>query len=120
MKHKKKTPRQVAGEKLLAAYARLTPTNRSLLQETLLQHAFLSAGEAYIELADWNKPYFAAAYMALMHVITRDVAEAWSDWAEAISMESLSGRTIREIILDFVGELVRFRSLECLQSHGYQ
>jgi hypothetical protein len=74
MKDKKKTPRQVAGENLLAVYAKLTPSKRDLLQETLLKHAFLSAGDAYIELADWNKCYWAAAYIGLMDVITQDVA----------------------------------------------
>ena len=39
MKDKNKTPRQVAAEKLLAVYAKLTPSKRDLLQETLLQHA---------------------------------------------------------------------------------
>jgi hypothetical protein len=40
----KKTPRQIAGEKLLAVYAKLAPSKRDLLEETLLQHAFLSNG----------------------------------------------------------------------------
>jgi hypothetical protein len=121
MKHKKKkkTPRQVAGEKLLVEYAKLTPYKRDLLQETLLQHAFLSAGEAYMVLANLNKAYFTAGYTALMHVINDDVAEAWLDWAEAISLESPSAKAIREIILDFVAKLVRFRSLECVPSQNY-
>jgi hypothetical protein len=110
----KKTPRQIAGKKLLAIYAKLTPSKRDLLQETLLKHAFLSAGEAYIELAHRNKCYWAAAYSGLMNV-TEDAADAWYDWAAAISTESLSAGTVRQIILDFVGELYSFRFLEGFQ-----
>jgi hypothetical protein len=120
MKNKQKTPRQVAGEELLAVYAKLAHSKRDLLQETLLKHAFLSAGDGYIKLADWHEGYWRAAYIRLMDLTTQDVAEAWADWANEISTESLSARTVREIILDLVAELVRFRSLECPPSLAHR
>ena len=120
MKDKNKTPRQVAAEKLLAVYAKLTPSKRDLLQETLLQHAFLSAGEAYIEWAEWKGSPWAAAYVGLMDVISQDVAEAWADWAAEISTESFSARTVCEIILDLVGDFVCLRFLECRQSQAHR
>jgi hypothetical protein len=116
MKDRNKTRRQFAGREIMAVYAKLTASKRDLLQETLLKHAFLSAGEAYIELADWHESYWAAAYRGLMDAINQDVAEAWADWAVEITTQSLSAKTVRELILDLVEELYRFRSLECLQS----
>jgi hypothetical protein len=118
MKDKKKTPRQVAGEKLLAVYAKLPPSKRDVLQKTLLEHAFLSQGEAYIEWADWNEYARAGAYLGLMDV-TQDTAGAWLHWTAAIETEGLSARTVRETILGLVGEFVRFRLLECLQSQAH-
>jgi|HubBroStandDraft_6_1064221.scaffolds.fasta_scaffold1151035_1 hypothetical protein len=110
MKDRKKTPRQVAGEKLLAVYAKLAPSERDLLQKTLLEHAFLSK-EAYIQWADWNEYARATAYIGLMDV-TQDAADAWFHWAAAIETEGLYARTVREAILDLVEEFVWFRFLE--------
>jgi hypothetical protein len=111
MKNRNKTPRQqLAGKKIVQVYAELTASERNLLEETLLKHAFLSAGEAYIKLADWHESYWAAAYGGLFDAINQDV-----DWAAEISTQSLSAKTVRELILDVVEELFRFQSLECLQ-----
>jgi len=118
MKDKKK-PRQVAGEKLLAVYAKLTPSKRDVLQKTLLEHAFLSKGEAYIEWADWNECHRAVPYLELVDV-NQDAADAWYHWAAEISIEGLSARTVREVIIDLVGELVWFRFLECRKSQAHR
>jgi hypothetical protein len=115
MEHKKKTPRQVAGEKLLAVYATLAPSKRELLQQTLLEHAYLSKGDAYIKWADRNEYARGAAYFQLMDV-TKDVADAWFHWAAAIEMEGLSARTVSEVIFGLVGEFVWFRFLERIPS----
>jgi hypothetical protein len=120
MKDTKKTRRQVAAARLLAVYAKLTPSKRELFQETLLQHAFLSEGDAYIEWADWNECYRGASYIGLMKDVSQDAADAWFDWAAEISTESLSARTVREVILDFVGELVSCRFLERFQSQAHR
>ena len=119
MKDRKKTPRQVAGEKLLAVFAKLTPSKRDLFQKTLLEHAFLSKGEAYIKWSDWNECHRGATYIGLLDV-TQDAADAWYHWAAEISTEDLSVRTVREAILDLVGELVWFRFLECLRSRAHR
>jgi hypothetical protein len=119
MKDKKKTPRQVAGEKLLAVYAKLPPSKRDVLQKTLLEHAFLSQGQAYIEWADWNESARAVAYLELKDV-SQDTAHNWLHWAAAIETEGLSARTVREAILGLVGEFVWFRYLECFQSQAHQ
>jgi len=119
MKDKKKTPRDVAGEKLLAVYAKLPPSKRDVLQKTLLEHAFLSRGQAYIEWANWNEYARAGAYIGLMDV-TQDTADAWFHWAAAIETEGLSASTVREAILGLVGEFVCFRFLECLQSQAHR
>lgn len=116
MKDGNKTPRQqIAGRTIVQVYAKLTASERDLFQQTLLKHAFLSAGEAYIKLADWHESYWAAAFGGLMDSINQDVAEAWADWAAEISTQSLSAKTVRELILDLVEELFRFQALECLQ-----
>jgi hypothetical protein len=120
MKDKKKTPRQVAAEKLLAVYAKLPPSKRDVLQKTLLQHACLSEGDAYIEWAERNECYRAASYIGLMEDVSQDAAHAWYDWAAEISTESFSARTVRAVILDFVGELISFRFLERFQSQAHR
>ena len=114
---KKKTPRQVAGEKLLAVYAKLTPPKRDLLQQTLLQHAFFSAGEAYIEWADWNEYARDRAYIRLVDV-TQEAADAWFLWAGEIETEGLSARTVREAILRLVEEFVWLRLSQAHQGGG--
>jgi hypothetical protein len=115
-KKKKKTPRQVAAEKLLALYAKLTPYKRGLLQDTLLQHVFLSTGGAYIEWDEWKGSPWVAAYTGLMDAISQDVAEAWSDWAAELWTESWSTQTL--IILALVGDFVCLRFLESHQSQA--
>jgi hypothetical protein len=110
LKNKKKTRRQLAGEKLLAVYAKLTPTKRDLLQKTLVEHAFLPK-EAYIQWADWNEYARATAYIGLMDV-SQDAADAWFHWAAAIETEGLSARTVHEAILGLVEEFVWFPILE--------
>jgi len=114
----KKMPRQIASEKLLAVYAELAPSKRDLLQETLLRHAFLSNGEAYIEWADGNECYRGASCIGLMEDVSLDAAHAWFVWAAEISTESSSVGIVREIVLEFVGELVSFRFLERFQSQA--
>jgi hypothetical protein len=44
-----------------------------------------------------------------MKDVSLDAANAWFDWAAEISTESLSVKTVREIVLEFVGELFSFR-----------
>jgi hypothetical protein len=116
-KKKKKKPRQVAAKKLLAIYGKLAPTKRDPLQEMLLQHAFLrGANSFYIDWAGWNECDRRSSYLGLLEHVSEDAAHAWFDWAVAISTESLSAKTVREVILDFVGELVSFRFCERFQS----
>jgi hypothetical protein len=118
MEDTNKTHRQVAGEKLMAVYAELPPSKGDVLQKTLLEHAFISQGQTYIEWADWNESARAVAYIELKDV-SQDAADAWFHWAAAIETEGLSARTVREAILDLVGEFVWFRYLECLQSQAH-
>jgi hypothetical protein len=118
MEDKKKTHRQVAGEKLLAVYAKLPPSKRDVLQKTLLENAFISQGHTYIEWADWNESARAVAYLELKDV-SQDTAHAWFHWAAAIETEGLSARTAREAILGLVGEFVWFRYREGLQSQAH-
>ena len=115
----KKTPRQVAGKKLLAVYAKLPPLKRDLLQKTLLEHAFLSQGEAYIEWADWNEYARATAYLGLVDV-SQDAGDAWFHWAATIETEGLSASTVHEVILDLIGDFVFLRSLECHKSQAHR
>jgi hypothetical protein len=44
-----------------------------------------------------------------MKDVSLDAANAWFDWAAEISTESSSVKTVREIVLEFVGELFSFR-----------
>jgi hypothetical protein len=118
MEDKKKTHRQVAGEKLLAVYAKLPPSKRDVLQKTLLEHAFIAQGHTYIEWDDGNESARAMAYIELLDV-SQDTAHAWFHWAAAIETEGLSARTAREAILGLVGEFVWFRYREGLQSQAH-
>jgi hypothetical protein len=112
MKDKKK-PRQVAGEKLLAVYAELAHSERDLLQEMLLRHALVSVGNScYRDWAPWNESDRRSSYLGLLEHVSEDAAEAWFDWAAEISMESLSPKTVRDVIVDFIQQLVIFRFLE--------
>jgi hypothetical protein len=113
MNDKKKMPRQVAAAKLLAVYANLAHSERNVLQEMLLQHAFLrGANSFYINWAEWNECDRRTSYLRLLEHVSADAAHAWYEWAGEIAMENLSAETVREVILDFIGELVGFRFLE--------
>jgi hypothetical protein len=106
-------PRHVAGEKLLAVYAKLTHFERLLLQEMLLQHAFLPVRTGvYINWNTWNSRGRISCYVGLMKHISVEAAEAWYDWAAAITAEHLSPKALREVIVDFVGQLVVVRVIE--------
>jgi len=112
MKDKKKS-RQVAAAKLLAVYANLAHSKRDLLQEMLLQHAFLYVGNSfYIDLAEWNECDMRTSYLGLLEHVSADAANAWHEWAAEIAMENLSAKAVRELIRDFIQELVSFRFLE--------
>jgi hypothetical protein len=110
MKDKKKTPRQVAGEKLLAVYAKLPPSKRDVLQKTLLEHAFLSQGQAYIEWADWNESARAVAYLELKDV-SQDTAHNWLHWAAAIETEGCLRGPCAKPSLDWLGSSCGFGTL---------
>jgi hypothetical protein len=118
MKDRKKTPRQVAGEKLLAVYAELPPSKRDVLQKTLLKHAFISQGHTYIEWDDGNESARAVSYWELKDV-SQVTADAWFDWAAAIEREGLSAGNARAAILDLVQEFVWVRYSEDLQSQAH-
>jgi hypothetical protein len=113
MKEKKKTRRQDAAAKLLAVYANLAHSERDLLQEMLLQHAFLYVGNRfYIDWAEWNECDRRTSYLGLLEQVSADAADAWYEWAKEIAMENLSAETVREVILSFICDLVSFRFLE--------
>jgi hypothetical protein len=113
MKDGKKTRRQLAAAKLLAVYANLAHTERDLLQEMLLKHAFLCVGNSfYREWAPWNESDRRSSYLELLEHVSADAANAWFDWAAEITRESLSARTVRDVIVDFIRQLVSFRFLE--------
>jgi hypothetical protein len=118
MKDRKKTPRQVAGEKLLAVYAKLPPSKRDVLQKTLLQHAFIAQGHTYIEWDDGNESARAMAYIELLDA-SQDTAHAWFDWAAAIEREGLSAGNARAAILGLVQEFVWVRYFEGVQSQAH-
>jgi hypothetical protein len=119
MKDKQNRPRQIAGEKLLAVYAKLSPSKRDVLQKTLLEHVFISQGRPYVEWTDCNEYARAVPYFQLNDV-SQDTAEAWFDWAVAIEREGLSATTVREAILGLVGEFVWLRWVEGVQSQARQ
>jgi hypothetical protein len=118
MKDKKKTPRQVAGENLLAVYAKLPPSKREVLQQTLLEHAFIAQGHTYIEWDDGKESARAMAYIELLDV-SQDTAHAWSDWAAAIEREGLSAGNARAAIFGLVQEFVWVRYFEGVQSQAH-
>jgi hypothetical protein len=118
MKDRKKTPRQVAGEKLLAVYAKLPPSKRDVLQKTLLQHAFIAQGHTYIEWDDGNESARAMAYIELLDA-SQDTAHAWFDWAAAIEREGLSAGNARAAILGLVQEFMWVRYFEGVQSQAH-
>jgi hypothetical protein len=110
---KKKTRRQVAAVKFLAIYANLAHSERDHLQEMLLQHAFLSVGNSfYTDWAAYNECDVRTSYLGLLEHVSADAASAWYKWAAEIAMENLSAKTVREVILDFIRELVICRFLE--------
>ena len=113
MKDMKKTPRQVAAAKLLEVYANLARSERDLLQEMLLQHAFLrGANSFYIDWAEWNECDRRTSYLRLLEDVSEDAADAWYDWAAEVALENLCPEIVRKAIFDFIGELVIFRVLE--------
>jgi hypothetical protein len=118
MKDRKKTPRQVAGERLLAVYAQLTPSKRDVLQKTLLEHALVEQGQTYIEWEDWNEASRATAFIKLMDV-SQVTASAWLLWAAAIEAEGLSAGNARAAILGLVQEFVRVRFFEDVLSQAH-
>jgi hypothetical protein len=118
MEDQKKTPRQVAGEKLSAVYAKLPPSKRDVLQKTLLEHAFIAQGHTYIEWDDSNGSASAMAYIGLMDV-SQVTADAWFEWAAAIETEGLSAGNARAAILGLVQEFVCVRFFEDVQSRAH-
>ena len=75
MKDMKKTRRQVAAAKLLAIYANLAHSERDLLQEMLLQHAFVrGANSFYIVWAEWNECDRRTSYLRLWEDVSEDAA----------------------------------------------
>jgi hypothetical protein len=110
---KEKKSRQVAAAKLLAVYANLAHSKRDLLQEMLLQHAFLYVGNSfYVDWAEWNECDRRTSYLGLFEHVSADAANAWHEWAAEIALENLSAETVHEVILDFIRKLVSFRFLE--------
>jgi hypothetical protein len=77
----------------------------------LLQHAFIPEGTtAYLAGNAWNLFDTRSFYLRLLEIST-NLANAWFDWAFALSMEDLVLRR-DNAVLDLLRDLIRSKSLK--------
>jgi hypothetical protein len=98
-----------AAAELLTICANLSHADKLFFTYLLLQQMFLRNGtNPYVAWAEWNE-FDRRTYYLLLSEISEDLANAWYDWAFAVSNEDPSRRR-DNTVLDLLRDLIRSSS----------
>ena len=102
-----------AAVEVYLSYAGLDIQGRRIVEDMLLQHAFLPYGSAsYCKWKKSNEHIVRAFYLHLLDKTSASMAEAWSNWALETSLRELPVTFWRGMMLDVLSNLVRLRFKE--------
>jgi len=94
-------------------YAELRTSERRVLEDVLLRHAFLPDGpNAYGEWGPWNLSERRWAYFQLKDKISPPMATAWLNWSRETSMSRLGPDSCRGLVLTMLRNLVLLKLVE--------
>ena len=105
-----KSPRELAGVRLVLAYALLKPANRKVFQDMLLQHVSPYASpDSYRRGGSGHR---RKCWLELPKSLRVHPGKAWMRWASEIEDENPSVETARELIFDLLTRLARVAIIE--------